>query len=204
MVGISDYPAFVGAVIIFLALPGPGNLALLAATAQGGRRGGLNATWGVIAGDQVLMWAAVAGLAAVLQASTMWFNVLQWAGALYLAYLGVQMIRAKSEDAPLLDMSSGRFFRQTFFITLLNPKAIVFYMAFFPLFIDPQQQPGWLTFTGMALTVALLTFLYGAGLTLLAHHLAGRMRRSPLLGQWLQKLAGAVLLGFGLRLVLQK
>ena len=93
MLGISDYPAFVGAVIIFLAIPGPGNLALLAATAQGGRRGGLNATWGVIAGDQVLMWAAVAGLATVLQASPIWFNALQWAGALYLAYLGVQMIQ---------------------------------------------------------------------------------------------------------------
>jgi threonine/homoserine/homoserine lactone efflux protein len=204
MVGISDYPAFAGAVLIFLALPGPGNLALLTATAQGGRRAGLSATWGVIAGDQVLMWAAVAGLAAVLQASAIWFNLLQWAGALYLGYLGVQMVRAKPEDAPLLDMSSGRFFRQTFFITLLNPKAIVFYMAFFPLFIDPQQQPGWLTFTSMALTVAVLTFLYGAGLTLLAYQLAGRMRRNPLVGKWLQKLAGVVLLGFSVRLVLQK
>jgi len=204
MVGISDYPAFAGAVLIFLALPGPGNLALLTATAQGGRRAGLSATWGVIAGDQVLMWAAVAGLAAVLQASAIWFNLLQWAGALYLGYLGVQMVRAKPEDAPLLDMSRGRFFRQTFFITLLNPKAIVFYMAFFPLFIDPQQQPGWLTFTSMALTVAVLTFLYGAGLTLLAYQLAGRMRRNPLVGKWLRKLAGVVLLGFSVRLVLQK
>jgi leucine efflux protein len=204
MVGISDYPAFAGAVLIFLALPGPGNLALLTATAQGGRRAGLSATWGVIAGDQVLMWAAVAGLAAVLQASAIWFNLLQWAGALYLGYLGVQMVRAKPEDAPLLDMSSGRFFRQTFFITLLNPKAIVFYMAFFPLFIDPQQQPGWLTFTSMALTVAVLTFLYGAGLTLLAYQVAGRMRRNPRVGIWLQKLAGVVLLGFSVRLVLQK
>ena len=204
MLGISDYPAFVGAVIVFLAIPGPGNLALLTATAQGGRKSGISATWGVIAGDQVLMWAAVAGLAAVLQAAPNWFLALQWAGAIYLGYLGVQMIRAKPEDAPLLDMSSGRYFRQTFFITLLNPKAIVFYMAFFQLFIDPAQNPGWLTFASMSLTVAVLTFLYGAGLTLLAHRLAGNMQTHPLMGQWLQKIAGAVLLGFGLRLVLQK
>ena len=204
MLGISDYPAFLGAVIVFLAIPGPGNLALLTATAQGGRKGGISATWGVIVGDQVLMWAAVAGLAAVLQAAPNWFLALQWAGALYLGYLGVQMIRAKPEDAPLLDMSSGRYFRQTFFITLLNPKAIVFYMAFFPLFIDPAQNAGWLTFACMSLTVAVLTFLYGAGLTLLAHRLAGNMQTHPLMGQWLQKIAGAVLLGFGLRLVLQK
>jgi len=204
MLGISDYPAFVGAVIVFLAIPGPGNLALLTATAQGGRKGGISATCGVIVGDQVLMWAAVGGLAAVLQAAPIWFLALQWAGALYLGYLGVQMIRAKPEEAPLLDMSSGRYFRQTLFITLLNPKAIVFYMAFFPLFIDPAQNPGWLTFASMSLTVAVLTFLYGAGLTLLAHRLAGNMQTHPLIGQWLQKIAGVVLLGFGLRLVLQK
>lgn len=204
MLGISDYPAFVGAVIVFLAIPGPGNLALLTATAQGGRKGGISATCGVIVGDQVLMWAAVGGLAAVLQAAPIWFLALQWAGALYLGYLGVQMIRAKPEEAPLMDMSSGRYFRQTLFITLLNPKAIVFYMAFFPLFIDPAQNPGWLTFASMSLTVAVLTFLYGAGLTLLAHRLAGNMQTHPLMGQWLQKIAGAVLLGFGLRLVLQK
>ncbi|MCE2677467.1 MAG: LysE family translocator [Burkholderiaceae bacterium] len=204
MLGISDYPAFVGAVIVFLAIPGPGNLALLTATAQGGRKGGISATCGVIVGDQVLMWAAVGGLAAVLQAAPIWFLALQWAGALYLGYLGVQMIRAKPEEALLLDMSSGRYFRQTLFITLLNPKAIVFYMAFFPLFIDPAQNPGWLTFASMSLTVAVLTFLYGAGLTLLAHRLAGNMQTHPLIGQWLQKIAGAVLLGFGLRLVLQK
>jgi threonine/homoserine/homoserine lactone efflux protein len=204
MLGISDYPAFVGAVIVFLAIPGPGNLALLTATAQGGGKGGISATCGVIVGDQVLMWAAVGGLAAVLQAAPIWFLALQWAGALYLGYLGVQMIRAKPEEALLLDMSSGRYFRQTLFITLLNPKAIVFYMAFFPLFIDPAQNPGWLTFASMSLTVAVLTFLYGAGLTLLAHRLAGNMQTHPLIGQWLQKIAGAVLLGFGLRLVLQK
>jgi threonine/homoserine/homoserine lactone efflux protein len=204
MLGISDYPAFVGAVIVFLAIPGPGNLALLTATAQGGRKGGISATCGVIVGDQVLMWAAVGGLAAVLQAAPIWFLALQWAGALYLGYLGVQMIHVKPEEAPLLDMSSGRYFRQTLFITLLNPKAIVFYMAFFPLFIDPAQNPGWLTFASMSLTVAVLTFLYGAGLTLLAHRLAGNMQTHPLIGQWLQKIAGAVLLGFGLRLVLQK
>jgi len=204
MVGISDYPAFAGAVIVFLAIPGPGNLALLTATATGGRKGGISATVGVIAGDQVLMWAAVAGLAALLTASPIWFAAVQWLGAMYLAYLGIQMWRKTPADAPILDMSSGHFFRQTFFITLLNPKAIVFYMAFFPLFVDVQQQPGVLTFAVMAATVAVLTFLYGLGLTLLSYHLAGRMRQHPLLGQCLQKAAGVVLLGFGLRLVLQK
>jgi leucine efflux protein len=66
MFGVADYGAFVAAIILFLALPGPGNLALITSTSKGGIRGGLAATFGVIAGDQVLMWAAVAGVAALL------------------------------------------------------------------------------------------------------------------------------------------
>ena len=204
MFGIVDYPAFVGAVIIFLAIPGPGNLALLTSTAMGGKRAGISATLGVIAGDQVLMWAAVAGLAAILKASPLWFGLLQWLGAIYLAYLGWQMIKSSTSDAPILDMSSGRFFRQTLWITLLNPKAIIFYVAFLPLFLDPLQQPGLLTFAVMAVTVATLTFLYGLGLTLLTSQLSGRMRRHPRIAKGLKKTAGLVVLGFGLRLVLQK
>ena len=204
MVGISDYPAFAGAVIVFLAIPGPGNLALLTATAAGGRKGGISATFGVIAGDQVLMWAAVAGLAALLTASPVWFAAMQWLGALYLAYLGIQMWRKNPADAPILDMLSGHFFRQTFFITLLNPKAIVFYMAFFPLFIDPAVAPGLSTFAAMALTAAGLATMYGIGLTLLAHRLAERVKARPWLAQVLNKTAGGLLIAFGLRLALSK
>ena len=111
MLGVVDYPAFAGAVWVFLAIPGPGNVALLSATAHGGRRGGLAATLGVIVGDQVLMWAAVAGLAAVLKASALLFSALQWVGAIYLGYLGLQMIRATAHEPFQLDMSSGRYFR---------------------------------------------------------------------------------------------
>ncbi|CAN5502688.1 hypothetical protein BH10PSE18_BH10PSE18_41400 [soil metagenome] len=66
MFGIADYGAFVAAIILFLLIPGPGNLALITSTGKGGIRGGLAATFGLILGDQVLMWAAVGGVAAVL------------------------------------------------------------------------------------------------------------------------------------------
>jgi threonine/homoserine/homoserine lactone efflux protein len=204
MLGIADYPAFVGAVVIFLAIPGPGNLALLTSTGMAGVRGGLMSCLGIIAGDQVLMWAAVAGLSALLMASPTWFGAVQWLGAIYLGYLGIKMYMAKPGDAPLLDMSSGRFFRQSFWITLLNPKAIVFYMAFFPLFVDSQQPPTLATFGLMALTIATLTFLYSLVLTVLASRLRRRMHQHPWLGPFLQKAAGTMLVAFGLRLILQK
>lgn len=204
MLGVSDYGAFVVAVIVFLAIPGPGNLALITSTSKGGVVGGLAATLGVIAGDQVLMWAAVAGVAALLSTSPMLFNGVQWLGAGYLAWLGFRMITAKAGDAPVITIHAGQYFRQALMITLLNPKAIVFYMAFFPLFVDPAHHRGLVTFGVMAATIAVLTFLYGLVVTLLTRHFAERLRANPTATRWLNRLAGTMLLGFGLKLALSR
>ncbi|MCO5110218.1 MAG: LysE family transporter [Burkholderiaceae bacterium] len=204
MFGIADYGAFVAAIVLFLAIPGPGNLALITSTGKGGVRGGLAATVGVIAGDQVLMWAAVAGVAALLAAYPAAFNAVQWLGAAYLAWLGFKMLKAQPGAAPVLHIEPRRYFRQAALITLLNPKAIVFYMAFFPLFVDPARHQGLLTFGVMAATIALLTFLYGLVVVLLTHHLAERMRANPAIARVLEKLAGVFLLGFGIKLAISK
>jgi threonine/homoserine/homoserine lactone efflux protein len=204
MFGIADYPAFVLAVIVFLAIPGPGNLALLTSTAKGGLRGGLAATLGVIAGDQVLMWAAVAGVAAVLATQPEFFQAMQWLGAAYLSYIGYRMWTTKEGDAPVINITVGHYFRQSLWITLLNPKAIMFYMAFFPLFIDPQAHAGFFTFGVMAVTVAALTFLYGLIVCVLAQRLSTRLQQRPWIGRVLQKIGGGLLVAFGLKLVLSK
>ena len=204
MFGVADYWAFVVAVIVFLAIPGVGNLAIITSTTKGRVAGGLAATLGVIVGDQVLMWLAVAGVAAVLTANPALFGVVQYAGAIYLAYLGVRMMLAKPGDAPVLHMQPRRFFRQAMLITLLNPKAIVFYMAFFPLFVDPARHQGLLTFGVMALTIALLTLLYCVTLMCIVRFAADRVRASPRLTVWLNRIAGTLLVGFGAKLALGK
>ncbi|HVZ42547.1 MAG TPA: LysE family transporter [Ramlibacter sp.] len=204
MFGVADYGAFVAAILIFLAIPGPGNLALITSTSKGGVSGGLGATLGVIAGDQVLMWAAVAGVAGLLIAYPAAFHIVQWLGAAYLAWLGFRMLLAKPGAKPVLNIEPRHYFRQAGLITLLNPKAIVFYMAFFPLFIDPAQHPSAVTFAVMAATIATLTFLYGLAVVLLTHFLAERMRANPVIGRVLHKLAGTVLIGFGLKLAATK
>ena len=204
MFGIADYGAFVVAIIVFLAIPGPGNLALITSTGKGGIRGGLAATLGVIAGDQVLMWLAVAGVAALLAATPAAFSAVQWVGAAYLAWLGWRMLTAKPGEAPVLNIRPRHYFRQAALITLLNPKAIVFYMAFFPLFVDPTRHQGALTFAAMAATIAALTFLYGLVAVLLTHALAARLRAQPWIARTLNRLAGVCLLGFGIRLALSK
>ena len=204
MFGVADYGAFVIAVLVFLLIPGPGNLALITSTGKGGVKGGVAATFGVIAGDQVLMWLAVAGVAAVLQAAPVLFSAVQWLGAAYLAWIGVRLLRQQPGDAPVIHIHPRQYFRQAMVITLLNPKAIVFYMAFFPLFVDPARHQGLPTFAFMAATIAALTFLYAAVVVLLTRSLAERMRASPVVTRLLNRLAGVMLIGFGVKLAVSR
>ena len=200
MFGIADYGAFCAAILVFLALPGPGTFALLTSTAKGGLRAGAAATLGVIVGDQVLLWLAVAGVAALLTAHPAWFQALQWVGAAYLAWIGLRLLFAASGATSPVAMRPGHYARQTFLITLLNPKAIVFYMAFFPLFIDPATHRGMVTFAAMAATIAVLTAAYGLTLCAAARAIGSRLRTRQRIVRTLERLAGLALVGFGIRL----
>lgn len=200
MFGITDYGAFCATIVLFLALPGPGTFALLTATGQGGFRAGAAATLGLILGDQILLWLAVAGVAALLAANPSVFHAVQYAGAAYLGWIGLKLIFAREGAAPVVRMAPGRYLRQAMLITLLNPKAIVFYMAFFPLFIDPAHHQGALTFGVMALTIASITAVYCLLLCRFADAIAARVRANRRLGRWLERLAGVFLIGFGVRL----
>ena len=200
ILGIHDFVAFVAAVLVFLMLPGPGTLALLNSTGKGGFRAGATATLGLIVGDQLLLWLAVAGVAALLQTSPLVFRAVQYAGAAYLAYLGLRLAFAREAPARTPAVRTANDFRQALLITLLNPKAIVFYMAFFPLFIDPQTQRGFATFAAMAVTIAALTLVYCLTLVALAGFLAERVRAHRALARTLEKLAGIALVGFSIKL----
>lgn len=200
MFGISDYGAFAAAVTVFLLIPGPGNLALITSTGKGGWRAGLACCLGVMAADQVLMWLAVAGVAAVLAAYPAAFHAVQWVGAAYLAWLGYKLLTARPGDAPAIEIQPRQYFRQGALITLMNPKAIVFYMAFFPMFVDPARHQGAITFGVMAATVAAITFIYSVIVVMLTTVLAERLRANPAVVKWLEKTAGVFLIGFGLKL----
>jgi threonine/homoserine/homoserine lactone efflux protein len=200
MLGIADYGAFCAAILLFLALPGPGTFALLTSTAKGGFRAGAAATFGVIAGDQVLLWLAVAGVAALLVAHPMWFQAVQWLGAAYLAWIGLRLIFSRGGSASPVTIAPRHYARQAFLITLLNPKAIVFYMAFFPLFINPAAHRGAVTFAAMALTIAVITAVYCLLLCAFAQAVGAQVRAHQRLARWLERIAGVFLVGFGIRL----
>ncbi len=200
MFGIADFGAFCAAILLFLALPGPGTFALLTSTAKGGRLGGAAATLGVILGDQVLLWLAVAGVAALLAAHPVLFKAVQWAGAAYLAWIGLKLIFSRGGDASPIHIEPRHYLRQALLITVLNPKAIVFYMAFFPLFIDPATHQGLPTFAAMAVTIAVITAVYCLTLVVLADAVSAYVRAHRRLAAALQRLAGVALVAFGIKL----
>jgi len=204
MFGIADYGAFCLAILVFLALPGPGTFALLGSTGKGGFRAGAAATGGLIVGDQVLLWLAVAGVAALLKAHPAVFRAVQYGGAAYLAWIGWKLVRPRSADgasAAPVRIEPRHYARQAFLITLLNPKAIVFYMAFFPLFIHPDGHPGIGTFAAMAATIAAITAAYCLALCALAGVVSRQVRAHRRLARWAERITGLFLIGFGLRLV---
>ena len=200
MLGIADYGAFCAAILVFLALPGPGTFALLTSTGKGGFRAGAAATLGLILGDQVLLWLAVAGVAALLAAQPLLFQGVQYLGAAYLAWIGLKLIFAQPGTASPVRIEPRHYARQAFLITLLNPKAIVFYMAFFPLFIDPASHRGAVTFAAMAVTIAVITAVYCLLLCAFAGAVSARVRAHQGLARGLERLAGVFLVGFGIRL----
>jgi len=201
MLGISDYWTFVATVLVFLMLPGPGTFAILISAAKGGLRGGYAALVGLMIGDWLLMFAALVGVAALLAAHPSAFRAVQWLGVAYLVWVGIQLFRATGQvNATPLPITPGKYFRQGFLITLINPKAIVFYMAFFPLFIDPARYQGFATLGAMVATISLLTFVYSTLLIVAGSWFARRLQANNALGRWLSRFAGVALIAFGARL----
>jgi threonine/homoserine/homoserine lactone efflux protein len=203
MFGIQNYASFVVAILIFQLVPGPGTIAILSATAKHGIRAGLAAVLGTVLGDILYMVAAVAGLAAVMQANPVIFNALQWFGAAYLCWLGVQLLRARFvEEQPRAEtrQSTGLCFRQAFTVSLTNPKVVLFFVAFFPLFL--RSDAAGTTLAAMMLHVTVLSLIYQVGLVLVGNWAARSLATIPSMRKWATRLAGVALIGFGVRLAL--
>ena len=112
------------------------------------------------------------------------------------------MLKMELRDQPLLNLHPNRYLIQALVITLFNPKAIFFYMAFFPLFIDPAAGQGYLTFGVMAATVAVVTLAYGVVVVAVAERLMDWVSRNPEARQWLNRIMGTLMILFGLKLLL--
>lgn len=201
MFGIRNYPEFIAAVLVFQLIPGPGTLAILAATGRHGPKGGMAAVAGTLAGDALWMLGAVLGLAALLKLYPGVFGALQLAGVAYLCWIGLQLLRAPVPAAAAqVARNPWAGFRQALTVCLTNPKAMLFFVAFFPLFLDAGAGVG--TLAALMLHVTLLSLLYQTLLVLAGHWVARRLAGQGRLVLLLRRLCGIALVGFGLRLAL--
>jgi leucine efflux protein len=199
--GITDVIQLIIAAMVFLMLPGPGTFCVLTCTGQRGLRAGFASLAGLMLGDAVLMFMAAMGVAALLQANPVLFKAMQYVGAVYLAYLGFRLLSAKGgEGGAVVPFSNAADFRRGFLVTLVNPKAIVFYMAFFPLFIDPASHQGSLTFVAMGAVISCCTLFYGSLLVLVGNAAAKRLARNRRIAAFASKAAGLFLIAFGIKL----
>ena len=190
------YLAFVVATVIALVVPGPTILLVVSYALARGRNVKLALVSGVILGDLIAMSVTLAGLGIVLAASASVFTMMKWAGALYLAWMGIGMIRkagtATAELQAVGQRGSGTAFRDGFIVTLLNPKSIGFFIAFVPQFIDSANPvvPQFL--------IMIVTFVGLGGINVLAYALlAARLRDKvtrPGALAWLQRAGGGVLI----------
>ena len=197
---ISLWLAFAAASTALLLVPGPTVLLVLAYAIGQGSRVAVPTAFGVALGDLIAMSASLLGLGALVLASATLFGLLKWIGALYLIWLGVGMIRRAGDIAPDFEASPKRITpRQAFasaaMVTALNPKSIVFFIAFVPQFLNPEAP----LFAQSAILVA--TFVGLGTINALAYAvLAARMTRTirrPGVIRWFARLGGAALVAMG-------
>ncbi|HYM35771.1 MAG TPA: LysE family translocator [Steroidobacteraceae bacterium] len=201
MFEIQNYLSFIAAIIVFQVIPGPGTIAILNATARNGIRAGMATVFGTLLGDFIFMTAAVLGLAAVMKANPLLFNVLQWFGAAYLCWMGLQLLRAQVsgvnyENEPR--KSPWIYLRQGVAVSLTNPKVILFFVAFFPLFLRADSST--LTLAAMMAHVTLISLLYQTGLVVIGNTIARKLKSLPSVRKLTTRLAGLALIGFGIKL----
>ncbi|TDC86463.1 LysE family translocator [Actinomadura sp. 7K507] len=194
--------------VVALITPGPDMLFVLGCGVRGGARAGLLATVGVITGDALYIVAAAAGLAVLLTTFPVVFTVVKIAGAAYLIYLGVQMIRhrkkGQADDAAVGGMPGRRAFLNGVVSSMANPQTFTFMVAFLPQFIDPKAGPVWLQFLVLGGVLIVLEFLADGTVGVLAGRIGGWLRGRQAVRRRVDAATGTVFIGLGVTLAAER
>lgn len=206
--GVHDIGLFVLAVLALAITPGPDMALILARSGRYGLKGGITATLGVGAGSFFHIIAAAVGISAMVLASATAFAVLKWAGAVYLVWMGVVMLFARTSGDALpramdlgTPLSFGQIFVQGALSNILNPKVAVFFLAFLPQFVDRHAPSTFQAFLMLGVLLNAICTLWNLILAwfaarLAATHTSGRGRL------WLERAMGIFFIGIGVRLAL--
>lgn len=216
MLGITDLSTYLIGLFLIILLPGPNSLYVLSVAGRRGTRDGYRAACGVFVGDTVLMVLAAGGVASLLQGSDTMFMVVKIAGAGYLTWLAIGLARSAAwawrsrrtptvaevaEAAPGPPPTPGeRPFRRALVISLLNPKAILFFVSFFVQFVDPSYDHPALSFLVLGAWAQLFSFCYLSTLIFGGNYLAATFRKQERLRAALSGTVAAAFLGFAVKL----
>ncbi|MFJ1576035.1 leucine efflux protein LeuE [Streptomyces sp. NPDC088182] len=220
MLGVTDLPTYLVGLVLIVLLPGPNSLYVLSVAARRGIRAGYSAAAGVWCGDTILMVLSAAGVASLLQANELAFGIVKFAGAGYLTWLAIGMMRAawslwraRHEGADAVAATSApsssssptpaeRPYRRALVISLFNPKAILFFISFFVQFVDPGYAHPALSFVLLGFLANVASALYLSALIFGGTRLAAGFRRRKRLSAGMTSAAGALFLGFAVKLSL--
>jgi leucine efflux protein len=207
--GITDLGTFVLGTIFIVLLPGPNSLYVMTVASRWGIAAGYRGAFGIFTGDLVLMVLSASGAASILKATPGLFMAIKYAGAAYLAWLGLGLIRSAlaswrspgetQQAAPLPDASKP--FRTALLISLMNPKAILFFVSFFIQFVAPDYPRPELAFLILGIIVQICSAIYLSVLIFGGVHLAAQFRQRRRFAALGTAAVGVLFIGFGVRLI---
>jgi|SRR6185369_337293 leucine efflux protein len=210
MFGVVNLWTYVVGTALIILLPGPNSMYVLSTAARRGVRQGYAAACGVFIGDAVIMTLSAAGVASLLRAQPILFDVVKYAGAIYLCYIGYGLIRGAwkrrvespidAAEPPPATLDERSPFKRALVVSLLNPKAILFFISFFIQFVDKSYAYPWLSFLVLGAIAELFSFLYLTTLIFGGSYLASQFRQRRKLARGLTTGVAAIFIGFAVKL----
>ncbi|MBB4571379.1 LysE family translocator [Rhizobium leucaenae] len=194
-------------VLGFVFIPGPATLLTVARAMTSGAKVGVATGAGITAGDIVHTFFAVVGISAVIATSAWLFGLLKYAGAAYLVYMGIKAILAKAPASighNRSPITAKLAFRQAIVTEILNPKTALFFLAFLPQFVHPQNGAVFFQLTILGVLFATIGFISTFVFAITAGHLGQFLRRHPSVLRWQGKFVGGIYCALGVRLALQE
>lgn len=208
MFGIHDLGLFIVSGLLLNIMPGPDSLLIMTRSATQGARAGSAAALGIGAGTMVHVLAAALGLSAILATSATAFTVVKYAGAAYILYMAIGLLRSKQGGAEasvsIAPLPYRKIFAQGFLTNVLNPKVAIFFLAFVPQFIDAGAPNKALAFIVLGCIFNLNGMLWCNGLALFTAHASARLSVSPRVSLWLNRITGGLFIWLGIKLALSK
>ncbi len=210
--GITDLTTFILGTIFIVLLPGPNSLYVMAASSRWGVAAGYRGAFGIFTGDLILMVLAATGTASLLRTTPELFIFIKYAGAAYLAWVGLGLLRsawatwrgrkdgATVQQAAQAARVAPRTYRTALVISLMNPKAILFFVSFFIQFVDPNYAYPGLSFMILGVIVQFFSLLYLSALIFGGVYLADQFRRRRRLSAGATGVVGGMFIGFSAKL----